>query len=157
MVTDELSPILDSIAVYYIHLHSRRLKTCDMASYDDNDGDDFGTSGSYSVVGSFPKEFGYSEDPEDLNCHVDEQKPKILLMGLRRSGKSSILKVVFHKMSPNETLFLESTNKVVKDNISNSSFVQFQVWDFPGQIDFFAHDFDPDQIFSGCGSLGRYC
>lgn len=34
-----------------------------------------------------------------------------------RSGKSSIQKVVFHKMSPNETLFLESTNKIVKDGI----------------------------------------
>lgn len=31
-----------------------------------------------------------------------------------RSGKSSIQKVVFHKMSPNETLFLESTSKIVK-------------------------------------------
>ncbi|XP_057309321.1 ras-related GTP-binding protein C-like [Hydractinia symbiolongicarpus] len=122
-----------------------------MASYDDDE--NFGNSGSYSVVGSFPKEFGYSEDREDLNSHTDEQKPKILLMGLRRSGKSSILKVVFHKMSPNETLFLESTNKIVKDDISNSSFVQFRIWDFPGQIDFFGHDFDSDQIFSGCGSL----
>ena len=36
---------------------------------------------------------------------------------LFRSGKSSIQKVVFHKMSPNETLFLESTNKIVKDGI----------------------------------------
>ena len=44
-----------------------------------------------------------------------------------RGGKSSIQKVVFHKLSPNETLFLESTSKVVKDDISNSSFVQFQV------------------------------
>ena len=34
---------------------------------------------------------------------------------LGRSGKSSIQKVVFHKMTPNETLFLESTNKIVKD------------------------------------------
>lgn len=45
-----------------------------------------------------------------------------------RGGKSSIQKVVFHKLSPNETLFLESTSKVVKDDISNSSFVQFQVF-----------------------------
>lgn len=44
-----------------------------------------------------------------------------------RGGKSSIQKVVFHKLSPNETLFLESTSKVVKDDINNSSFVQFQV------------------------------
>merc|ERR1719334_1291841 len=33
-------------------------------------------------------------------------------MGLRRSGKSSIQKVVFHKMSPNETLFLEATDMI---------------------------------------------
>ena len=40
-----------------------------------------------------------------------------LLCHIFRSGKSSIQKVVFHKMSPNETLFLESTNKIVKDGI----------------------------------------
>jgi Ras-related GTP-binding protein C/D len=52
-------------------------------------------------------------DEEEDNFFSDEYiKPKILLFGLRRSGKSSIQKVVFHKMSPNETLFLESTNKV---------------------------------------------
>jgi hypothetical protein len=34
-----------------------------------------------------------------------------------RSGKSSIQRVVFHKMQPNETLFLESTTKITKDNI----------------------------------------
>lgn len=56
-------------------------------------------------------------------------------------------------MSPNETLFLESTNKIVKDDINNSSFVQFQIWDFPGQIDFFDASFDSDMIFGGCGAL----
>lgn len=56
-------------------------------------------------------------------------------------------------MSPNETLFLESTNKIVKDDINNSSFVQFQIWDFPGQIDFFDPTFDSDIIFGGCGAL----
>jgi len=56
-------------------------------------------------------------------------------------------------MSPNETLFLESTSKIVKSDISNSSFVQFQVWDFPGQIDFFDGTFDAEAIFGGCGAL----
>lgn len=89
-------------------------------------------------VGSFPKDFGYV--PFDMNectaaSESEDQKPRILLMGLRRSGKSSIQKVVFHKMSPNETLFLESTNKIVKDDINNSSFVQFTIWDFPGKFD----------------------
>ncbi|KAB0795787.1 hypothetical protein PPYR_09848 [Photinus pyralis] len=107
-------------------------------------------------AGSFPKEFGYGAFDGDHDVTLssnNEQKPRILLMGLRRSGKSSIQKVVFHKMSPNETLFLESTNKIVKDDINNSSFVQFQIWDFPGQIDFFDSTFDSDMIFGGCGAL----
>lgn len=107
-------------------------------------------------VGSFPTDFGYVPF-DDNECAAstssDEQKPRILLMGLRRSGKSSIQKVVFHKMSPNETLFLESTNKIVKDDINNSSFVQFQIWDFPGQIDFFDPAFDSEMIFNGCDAL----
>merc|ERR1739848_750148 len=74
-------------------------------------------------------------------------------MGLRRSGKSSIHKVVFHKMSPTETLFLESTSKIVKEDVTNSSFVQFRVWDFPGQIDIFDPSFNAEAIFGGCGAL----
>lgn len=56
-------------------------------------------------------------------------------------------------MSPNETLFLESTNKIYKDDISNSSFVNFQIWDFPGQMDFFDPTFDYEMIFRGTGAL----
>lgn len=119
-------------------------------SYDD----EVGYSTSY-VVGSLPRDFGYGEDATvgDADSHFansssSDQKPKILLMGLRRSGKSSIQKVVFHKMSPNETLFLESTNKITKDDISSSSFIQFQIWDFPGQIDFFDPAFDLESVFS---------
>lgn len=112
------------------------------------------------MIGSFPKGFGYPEDDNDIHgsdvnerAVTGELKPRILIMGLRRSGKSSIQKVVFHKMSPNETLFLESTNKIVKDDISNSSFVSFTIWDFPGQIDFFDPTFDSENIFGGCGAL----
>ena len=36
-------------------------------------------------------------------------------------------------------------------DLSNSSFVQFQVWDFPGQIDFFDPTFDGESIFGQCG------
>jgi len=110
---------------------------------------------------SFPSDMGYghmqqhvvdSEVPE-IHHAVPENKPRILLMGLRRSGKSSIQKVVFHKMSPNETPYLESTNKIIKSNVSNSSFVQFQVWDFPGQMDYFDGTFDAESIFGGAGAL----
>ncbi|XP_035765232.1 ras-related GTP binding Cb [Neolamprologus brichardi] len=110
--------------------------------------------GSYGVVGSFPKSFGYGVEVPDLEeSPTSGDKPRILLMGLRRSGKSSIQKVVFHKMSPNETLFLESTNKLYKDDISGSSFVNFQIWDFPGQVDFFDPTFDSEMIFKGTGAL----
>jgi len=114
----------------------------------------------YSTSSEIINDLGYGPLPGELanqlennNVQVAENKPRILLMGLRRSGKSSIQKVVFHKMSPNETLFLESTNKIIKSDISNSSFVQFQVWDFPGQIDFFEGTFDAETIFGGCGAL----
>jgi Ras-related GTP-binding protein C/D len=80
-------------------------------------------------------------------------KPRILLMGLQRSGKSSILKVVFYKMSPHETLFLESTSSVEKSDIANSSFIQFQIWDFPGQIDFFSSEVNTAAIFRGCNAV----
>ncbi|XP_051948368.1 ras-related GTP-binding protein C-like [Xyrauchen texanus] len=112
-----------------------------------------------SLVDSFPKDFGYGVENMDMmqenleNSPSADNKPRILLMGLRRSGKSSIQKVVFHKMSPNETLFLESTNKIHKDDISSSSFVNFHIWDFPGQVDFFDPTFDYEMIFRGTGAL----
>lgn len=66
-------------------------------------------------------DFGYGEFDNDQ--HDMDKKPRILLMGLHRSGKSSIQKVVFHKMSPSDTLFLESTNKIVKDDINSNRWV----------------------------------
>lgn len=51
---------------------------------------------SYSVVGSFPKSFGYGGEDQDLDpeeANPSASRPRILLMGLRRSGKSSIQKV----------------------------------------------------------------
>ncbi|KAK8058950.1 GTP-binding protein GTR2 [Apiospora phragmitis] len=79
-------------------------------------------------------------------------KPRLLLMGQRRSGKSSISSVVFHKLPPNETLYLESTARIQKDSMA--SFMDFQVWDFPGQIDIFDNPtFDIDAMFGEIGAL----
>lgn len=94
---------------------------------------------------------GQKNGPSDTKNGSGTKPPRLLLMGLRRSGKSSIQKVVFHKMAPNETLFLESTSKVTKDSIA--SFIDFQVWDFPGQVDFFDPTFDSDAIFGEVGAL----
>ncbi|KAJ5162045.1 GTP-binding protein gtr2 [Penicillium capsulatum] len=104
------------------------------------------------------------------NTHPRDAKPRLLLMGLRRyvfmfsdgsamysnsqwlrSGKSSIASVVFHKMPPNETLFLESTTRIQKDSIH--SFMDFQVWDFPGQLEYLEPSFDLEDIFGSLGAL----
>lgn len=51
-----------------------------------------------------------------------------------RSGKTSIDKVIFQNMSPHETLFLESTSNCdISNNLSNR-LVQFQTWDFGGDL-----------------------
>lgn len=107
--------------------------------------------------GSFPKDLYFSGGPdydaEGQGGPSAEKIPRLLLMGMRRSGKSSIQKVVFHKMAPNDTLFLESTNQIDKEDISNGSFVQFQIWDFPGQIDICDFPYDTEVIFSSYGAL----
>ncbi|PSS22326.1 hypothetical protein M430DRAFT_57661 [Amorphotheca resinae ATCC 22711] len=89
--------------------------------------------------------------PEPAPGTAAKGKPRLLLMGQRRSGKSSISSVVFHKMPPNETLFLESTARIQKDSMH--SFMDFQVWDFPGQLDFLDPSFDLDAIFGEIGAL----
>jgi predicted GTPase len=105
---------------------------------------------------SYPASHTFADELEagmELNNH--DQRPRILLMGTRRSGKSSIQKVVFHKMSPHETLFLESTNEVRNRDISTSALVQFQLLDFPGNFDFFdkKSKITPEKIFSQTGAL----
>lgn len=73
---------------------------------------------SYSAADSFPKDFGYGVEEEEEETAAagggvgagagggcgsggaDSSKPRILLMGLRRSGKSSIQKVSGAKLRP---------------------------------------------------------
>ncbi|KAE9975727.1 hypothetical protein BLS_002474 [Venturia inaequalis] len=85
------------------------------------------------------------------NSKSGDGKPRLLLMGQKRSGKSSINSVVFHKNPPNETLYLETTKKIEKNSMH--SFMDFQVWDFPGHLDYFDPAFDEAQIFSEIGAL----
>lgn len=96
--------------------------------------------------------------PENTNGAIQyppmgfgKHKPKLLLMGLKRSGKSSISSVVFRKMAPQDTLFLEATTTIHKESMQ--SFMDFQVWDMPGQIDYLDGSFDVDSIFTGVGGI----
>ena len=44
--------------------------------------------------------------------------------------------VVFQKMPPHETLFMDSASGLDIKYVANNAFVQFQIWDFPGDFDF---------------------
>ncbi|CAG8554098.1 6320_t:CDS:2, partial [Acaulospora colombiana] len=91
------------------------------------------------------------DEDEQIDASVQEHQPRLLIMGKRRSGKSSIHRVVFNRMAPNDTLYLESTHKIEKQNVV--SFFDFQVWDFPGQLDYFDETFDSSTIFGEYGAL----
>ncbi|KAL3945546.1 MAG: hypothetical protein SGBAC_000370 [Bacillariaceae sp.] len=89
--------------------------------------------------------------PTDVN--FDDPKvasmPKILLMGPRRGGKTSIQRVIFQKMSPHETLFrLEATQSLERAIVDHTPLCRFTVWDFPG--DFYEGD---ETVFGGAASL----
>ncbi|CCE79253.1 Piso0_001305 [Millerozyma farinosa CBS 7064] len=75
----------------------------------------------------------------------------ILLMGLRRGGKSSICKVVFHNMQPLDTLYLESTSKPTTEQFS--SLIDLSVMELPGQLNYFEPNYDSERLFSSVGAL----
>ncbi|CAJ0956658.1 unnamed protein product, partial [Mesorhabditis belari] len=97
----------------------------------------------------------YGDDEiDDYAYGLDEAeraaRPIVILTGLKRSGKTSIRKVVFQKMSPNETLFEESTARVTQDTV-RSSFINFETVEFPGQLSPF--DANTEDMFRRCGAL----
>jgi Ras-related GTP-binding protein C/D len=61
--------------------------------------------------------------------------PKVLLMGLKKSGKTSIQKVVFDNLQPHDSVNLRTTVQPEKTTVKSNDFVKFEVWDFPGQND----------------------
>ena len=84
-------------------------------------------------------------DSENFNQETSFIRPRILLTGLRRSGKTSIQRVIFTKMQPSQTQFLESTPQLTLNQFSCGSFVNFQVQELPGQL----HAFPSSTTLSG--------
>ncbi|KAL8918201.1 MAG: hypothetical protein Q9208_007477 [Pyrenodesmia sp. 3 TL-2023] len=54
-------------------------------------------------------------------------------------------------MAPQDTLFLEATTTIQRESMQ--SFMDFQVWDMPGQIDYLDGSFDMETIFTGVGGI----
>ena len=107
-------------------------------AYDDYHDDHYGFAGDESgELAHLPKEEPRAtvdfEDPEISSL------PRILLMGPRRSGKTSIQRVVFHKMSPHETLFrLEATQGLERAVVDHTPLCRFTIYDYPG--DYYGED-----------------
>uniref|UniRef100_A0A0N4ZS45 GTP-binding protein n=1 Tax=Parastrongyloides trichosuri TaxID=131310 RepID=A0A0N4ZS45_PARTI len=69
-------------------------------------------------------------NPSSIDKHCNEIRPCIFIHGPKGSGKSSIRKVVFEKMSPNETIMLPTTVINSRDCIDNS-FINLELFEFP--------------------------
>ncbi|KAK7241970.1 Ras-related GTP-binding protein [Aureococcus anophagefferens] len=76
-------------------------------------------------------------------------------MGSRRSGKTSMERVVFGKMSPHETLFVASTSTPTLRLVANSELVHFAIFDIPGgcelgELSHHGAALTPMAVFSRC-------
>ncbi|SCU90278.1 LANO_0D08196g1_1 [Lachancea nothofagi CBS 11611] len=86
-----------------------------------------------------------------MNAEESNSKATILLMGLRRGGKSSICKVVFHNMQPLDTLYLESTSNPTMEHFS--TLIDLAVMELPGQLNYFEPNYDSERLFKSVGAL----
>ncbi|KAJ3769651.1 Gtr1/RagA G protein Gtr2 [Lentinula raphanica] len=59
-------------------------------------------------------------------------RTKILMLGLRRSGKTSIREVLFNGMTPKETFYLDATMSFVRHTYD--TIIPLEIWDCPGNI-----------------------
>ncbi|KEP51174.1 Gtr1/RagA G protein gtr2 [Rhizoctonia solani 123E] len=58
------------------------------------------------------------------------QRKKVLVCGLRKSGKTSALRVITHGIAPKDTFYIETTTQIVKENVD--TIIPLEVWDCPG-------------------------
>ena len=77
----------------------------------------------------------YATVPNSNVFQSNGNKRKILLVGDEGSGKSAIKKVVFQQMEPIETRQSEPTSSIETMEVECSTFMKFDVVDFPGKFD----------------------
>ncbi|KAG6845477.1 hypothetical protein H0H87_008837 [Tephrocybe sp. NHM501043] len=59
-------------------------------------------------------------------------RTKVLLLGLRRAGKTSISQVLFNHLAPKQTFYLETTMRITKHPFD--SVIPLEIWDCPGNV-----------------------
>lgn len=72
---------------------------------------------------------------------------------LYRSGKTSISRVVFQKLSPHETFFLTPTTKIEPMLIDNNPYIQLTIKDFPGNYELRSSSPADVATIKNCGTL----
>ncbi|CAF1102182.1 unnamed protein product [Rotaria sordida] len=80
-----------------------------------------------------------SDDDYEIN---DIDKPKLLMWGLTKSGKTSIIKLIFEKMTAGETLKLPETKMIQIHELTCGVYVRFQIRDVPGPKTASLNDFE---------------
>ncbi|MCQ2820072.1 MAG: Rag family GTP-binding protein [archaeon] len=65
---------------------------------------------------------------------TEMEKLEIVIMGCTGSGKTSIKKVVFEKLSPYESVFIEPTNKIESFTNEQMGFLGITVTEYPGSF-----------------------
>jgi Ras-related GTP-binding protein C/D len=78
---------------------------------------------------------------------------EIILMGLSNAGKTSIKKVVFEKMLPHESVFLESTQTIQNFKIEKLCYNSGYVRDFPKDFNFDKMSSADAKYFQTCSVL----
>ena len=76
----------------------------------------------------------------------------VIFMGLSKSGKTSIKKVVFEKMSPHE-IFLDPTTSIESFKVENLGYSSLMVRDFPPNFNFDKAPQTELKYFSTCAVL----
>ncbi|KAL5526553.1 GTR2 [Sanghuangporus sanghuang] len=72
---------------------------------------------------------------QQVNSSDDDDefiRTKILLLGTRRSGKTSVYQVLFENLKPKQAFFVEMTTRLTKHKVD--SFIPLEIWDCPGNV-----------------------
>ena len=79
--------------------------------------------------------------------------PKVVVCGLRRSGKSSILRVLFNKLSPHEASYIEPSSQPTFLPPSTNPLLQLRVIEIPGSWGWEDSEQMDELFFGKCQSL----
>eukprot|EP01016_Furgasonia_blochmanni_P011133 TRINITY_DN1492_c0_g1_i28.p2 TRINITY_DN1492_c0_g1~~TRINITY_DN1492_c0_g1_i28.p2 ORF type:complete len:287 (-),score=65.73 TRINITY_DN1492_c0_g1_i28:1009-1869(-) len=77
----------------------------------------------------------------------------ICMFGLPKSGKTSIIKAIFQKMSPQHTMLLDPTERIDIVKVSISSFISFNILDVSGKYDIKTHLPTEATLFQNCKAM----